>query len=339
MARPFLSVVVPIYNEEENVDQLVERLTKVLARYDPPGSTDKVADESAPTGWEIIFAFDPSTDRTEELLRAHHERDPRLKIIKFSRKIGQPMATMAGLHRASGDACVVMDADLQDPPELIPDLVAKWQEGCDVVLTERRSRRGENPVRKLIAWLGYYVINRITSVGIRRNVGDFRLMSRRVVDALKQFPERNPYLRGLVALVGYQQTCLAYDRDPRTAGRTKYRPLTGDLRIGMNGLVCFSSFLLSLSSIMGLIIAGACFLFAVLQFVLKELGFYFASGVPTLTILVLFLGGVQLVAIGILGEYVGRIYDEVKGRPAYLVDEEIGFGERRNSEFRIQNSE
>jgi polyisoprenyl-phosphate glycosyltransferase len=205
-SRRSISVVVPAYNEEENVERVYERLQSVL---------DDLAME-----WELIFSVDPSTDRTEELILELRRRDPRVKMLRFSRRFGQPMATLAGLEAASGDAAVVIDCDLQDPPELIPELVARWKEGYEVVYAQRRTRAGETLPKRIVASLGYRVITRVAEVDIPQNTGDFRLLSRRVVDNVVSLHESHGFLRGLVALVGFRSTSVLYDRDPRAAVST-----------------------------------------------------------------------------------------------------------------------
>lgn len=310
-----LSIVVPVYNEEKNVAEFVRRVLQPLAAI----SGD----------FDIIFALDPSSDRTEETILAQRASDPRIKLLKFSRRVGQPMATLAGLEYSSGEAVVVMDVDLQDPPELLGPMVAKWREGFDVVLPQRQHRTGEPWIKKLIAAIGYRVINKIADVSIPPNTGDFRLMSRRVVDEVLRLRESHGFLRGMVAIVGFRQVLLPFDRPARFAGRTNYNRFLGSLRIGFNGIFCFSTYALKLSTLFGFILAGGTFLFALLYLIAKLLNLFpFASGNPTIVILILFLGGIQLISVGILGEYIGRIYEEVRARPRYIVDRAEGFALR-----------
>ena len=307
-----LSVVVPVFREELNVPAFLDRITPILTSITP--------------SYEIIFCLDPSPDRTQDVILDRRARDARIKLIKFSRRFGQPMATLAGLQYSVGRAVIVTDVDLQDPPELIPEMVAKWREGFDVVYAQRRTREGETLVKRIVSVVGYRIINRIADVEIPPNTGDFRLMSRRVVDEINRLKEAHGFLRGLVALVGFRQTSILFDRVPRYAGKGNYNRFLGSLRIGLNGMICFSSALLNLSSLMGFVVAGASFLLAIAYVVMKLCGFPFPMGNPTIVILVLFMGGVQLITIGILGEYIGRIYEEVKQRPKYIVDEAQGFG-------------
>jgi len=276
--------------------------------------------------YEIIFCLDPSPDRTEEIILKASEENSRIKLLKFSRRIGQPMATLAGLQYSHGHAVVVMDADMQDPPELVAEMVGRWREGFDVVLAQRRSRRGENWIKRLVSYWGYKIINRIAEAEIPPNTGDFRLMSRRVVNEINRLKECHGFLRGLVALVGFRQSCVLFDRPPRLAGQGNYNRFFGSLRIGLNGMICFSSYLLTLSSKMGFALAAGSFLLGVVYAIMKIFGFPFPLGNPTIVILILFMGGVQLISVGILGQYIARIYDEVKCRPKFIVDEAVGFG-------------
>ena len=303
--RGMLSIVVPAYNEQDNIRRAYERVSEVVGQLD--------------MRWELIFCVDPGTDRTEELILELRNQDPRVKMLRFSRRYGQPMATIAGLEAARGDAVVVIDCDLQDPPELIGELLARRREGFDVVYAQRRTRSGETIPKRIVAALGYRVIRRMSDVDIPPNTGDFRLMSRRVVDNVVSLKESHGFLRGLVGLVGFRQTCVLYDRDPRTAGESKYNRFWGSLLIGLNGIVGFSRYPLQLISMLGIALAGFAFLFALAYLGLKLAGQNFPVGNPTIVIVVAFFSGIQLLCLGVIGEYVGRIYDEVKGRPLYLV--------------------
>jgi glycosyltransferase involved in cell wall biosynthesis len=306
-----ISVVVPAYNEEDNVERAYERLAKVLSELGME--------------WELIFSVDPSRDRTEELILGLRERDRRVKMLRFSRRFGQPMATLAGMEAAGGDAIVVIDCDLQDPPELIPELVAGWREGYDVVYAQRRSRAGETLPKRIVAALGYRLIARIAEVDIPPNTGDFRLMSRRVVDNVVALKESHGFLRGLVGLVGFRQTSVLYDRDPRVAGKSKYNPLFGSVLIGLNGVIGFSRYPLQLSSLLGIALSGFAFLLALVYLGLKLGGVDFPIGNPTIVIVVSFFSGLQLLSLGVMGEYVGRIYEEIRDRPKYIVESRAGW--------------
>ena len=307
---PLLSVVVPVYKEEENISPFLKRLIPLM---------EKLTQE-----YEVIFSMDPATDQTEEVIVTHLKKNPKIKLLKFSRRFGQPMATLAGLQYSSGDAVVVIDVDLQDPPELIEVMVKKWREGYDVVMAQRRSRDGETWFKRLVAYLGYQVINRIADVKIPPNTGDFRLMSRRVVRELVRLKEVNGFLRGLAAVVGFQQVCIPFDRDARFTGKGNYNRFLGSLRIGLNGIIGFSTFPLTLSTLFGFLVAGFSFFIALAYLILKIWGLPFPMGNPTIVIIVLFLGGVQLISVGILGEYIGRIYEEVKQRPKFIIEKTLG---------------
>jgi dolichol-phosphate mannosyltransferase len=307
-----LSVVIPAYKEEENVGRAYERLAAVL---------DGVGED-----WELIFSVDPSPDLTEERILELRARDPRVKMLRFSRRFGQPMATIAGLEAAAGDAVIVIDCDMQDPPELIPELVNRWRDdGFDVVYAQRRTREGETLVKRIVSALGYRLIARIAEVEIPANTGDFRLMSRRVVDNVVALPESHGFLRGLVALVGFRQTSVLYDRDPRAAGASKYNRFFGSILIGLNGVLGFSRYPLQLISILGFVFSALAFLVAVVYVALKLAGVAFPVGNPTIVIVVAFFSGIQLLSLGVIGEYVGRIYDESRGRPKYILESRHGF--------------
>jgi len=305
-----LSIVVPVYREEHSLQEFLHRIRPVLSE-----TTEN---------YEIIFAVDPSPDRTEEVISEAHTADSRVKSLIFSRRVGQPMATLAGMHYSRGDAVLVMDVDLQDPPELVSTMVAKWREGYDVVLPQRRQRTGESWIKKLTAAVGYKVIDRIADVRIPPNTGDFRLMSRRVVDEVVRLKESHGFLRGMVAIVGFKQCLIPFDRPPRFQGQTNYNRFVGSLRIGFNGIFCFSTYALQLSTIMGFVIAGFSFLLMGIYLFYKLMGWTILWGNPTLVILVSFLGGIQLISAGILGEYIGRIYEEVRARPKFIVERSIG---------------
>lgn len=307
-----LSLTTPVYNEEHNIAPFLAKVIPIV--------------EAVTTDYEVIFALDPSTDRTRGLILKAREGNPRIKLIQFSRRFGQPMATLAGLQYSRGEAVIVMDVDLQDPPELIAEMVAKWREGFDVVYAQRINRKGETLFKRILASLGYRVINRMAEgVEIPRNTGDFRLMSRRVVDEVLRLKESHGFLRGMVALVGFPQTAIPFERPARHSGKGNYSRYWGSLRIGINGLVCFSSYPLWLSMLFGFCIAGLSFFVAFIYGIMKLLGTPFPLGNPTIVILVLLLAGVQLISIGILGEYIGRIYDEIKQRPRFILDQKIGF--------------
>jgi dolichol-phosphate mannosyltransferase len=306
-----ISLVVPIYNEEKNIGPFLGRTLPLIK---------KTAHD-----YELIFCLDPSRDATEQVVLEEREKNPMIKLLKFSRRVGQPMATLAGLQYSSGDAVMVMDVDMQDPPELIGEMIAKWKEGYDVVIPQRRRRTGEPWIKKVVAETGYKVINKIADVSIPPNTGDFRLLSRRVVNELVKLKECHGFLRGMVAVVGFRQCLIPFDRPGRAIGETKYNRFLGSLKIGFNGIFCFSTFALTLSTQIGFLVAGGAILLAGIYLFLKIINYPILWGNPTLVILMAFLGGVQLISIGILGEYIGRIYEEVRMRPKYIIDRSIGF--------------
>lgn len=306
-----LSIVVPVYKEERNIPEFVTQVASVM---------EKVTED-----YEIIFALDPSPDRSEEAILRARGSNSRVKMLKFSRRFGQPMATLAGLQYSSGEAVIVMDVDLQDPPGLIPELIAKWREGYDVVCAQRGSRAGETSIKRLVAWIAYRAIKGLSEVDIPPNTGDFRLMSRRVVNELNKLKESHGFLRGMVALVGFRQTCIRFDRPARFSGAGQYNRFIGSIRIGINGLVCFSGKLLFLASVAGFFISVAAVCLAVAFAFMEITGAGRPVEHPVMVVLILLLAGIHLLSIGLLGEYVSRIYDEVKGRPKFIVDRAEGF--------------
>ena len=306
-----ISIVVPVYREEKNIPEFLSRTCPII--------------ESVTKDYEIIFALDPSPDQSEDVILKAHGNNPRVKLLRFSRRFGQPMAILGGLTYASGEAVIVMDVDLQDPPDLIPQMIMKWREGFDVVIPQRRARTGEPWIKKTVSEVGYKIIQRIANIDIPTNTGDFRLLSRRVLEQVLQLKESHGFLRGMVAIVGYKQCLVPFDRPGRFAGETNYNRFIGSLRIGFNGIFGFSSYALTLSTQFGFLVAGMSFLMGLVYFVMKLRGANFPLGNPTLVILILFMGGIQMISIGILGEYIGRIYDEVLQRPKFIVDRAEGF--------------
>jgi glycosyltransferase involved in cell wall biosynthesis len=308
---PELSIVVPVYNEAGNVDEFLRRLVPILA--------ENVRD------YEIIFSADPCTDGTEELILERRVANPSIKLLRFSRRFGQPTATLAGIERSTGDAVVVMDCDLQDPPELLIEMLGKWRDGYDVVYAQRRNRKGETLMKRTVAKVGYALINRFADVPIPKDTGDFRLLDRRVVDELAHFKETHGFLRGLVALVGFEQAAVEFERPARHSGKGNYNRWLGSLRIGFNGLVAFSSALLNLSTVLGFFAAALAFVSGGAYIIATLAGADFPVGNPTIVTLVLLIGGFQLICLGILGQYIGRIYEEVKQRPRYILAKTAGF--------------
>ena len=306
-----ISVVVPVYKEELSIRPFLARIEKVFDRIDK--------------NYEIIFALDPSPDKTEEVILEEINRNPNIKLMVFSRRFGQPAATMAGILACAGETCVAIDVDLQDPPELIGQMYAKLNEGYEVIYAKRSSRKGETLIKRIIAHAGYSVINKLSDVQIPRNTGDFRIMTRRVINELRRLNESHGFLRGLVAYVGFKQAFIEYDRNERFAGKGKYNRLTGSFKIGLNGLVSFSSRPLFMMSIVGFVLAGISFLLGAWYVLQKLIGIDLTPGLSTTVLVVSFFAGVQLLGLGLIGEYVGRIYDEVKRRPMYIVDRKVNF--------------
>jgi glycosyltransferase involved in cell wall biosynthesis len=301
-----LSVIVPVYKEAANIKPFLQRMETVL--------------QKANLAYEIIFCLDPSPDNTEQVIQAEIERNTHIKLLVFSRRFGQPAATMAGLLYCKGEACVVIDVDLQDPPELIQTMFDKMKEGYEVVYAKRRSRKGETMIKRAISFIGYKVINRFSDIEIPRNTGDFRIMTRRVIEELRSLNESHGFLRGLVAYIGFKQAFIEYDRDERLAGVGNYNRFTGSLKIGLNGLISFSSRPLQLMSIAGACIAGFSFLVGAWYLVQKLIGIDLTPGLSTTILAVTFFSGIQLLCLGLMGEYIGRIYDEVKRRPMFIID-------------------
>lgn len=306
-----LSIIVPCYNEEAVLLETHKRLTAVLVALEP-------------LAYEIVYVDDGSQDRTLEMLRELHASSVHTRVVGLSRNFGHQVAVTAGLTHSSGDAVVVIDADLQDPPEVIPEMVARWQDGYDVVYGLRTDRQGETHFKLWTAKLFYRLLNRVSKVQIPPDVGDFRLMSRRAVAALIAMPERDRFLRGMVSWVGYRQVAVLYERAPRFAGTSKY-PLLKMLRFALDGVLSFSYAPLRLATFMGFAAMSMAFAGIIYAILLRIYTHDWVRGWASIFVAVLFLGGVQLVTIGIIGEYIGRIYDEVKQRPLYFVQERLGF--------------
>ncbi|MFH2101803.1 MAG: glycosyltransferase family 2 protein [Chloroflexota bacterium] len=300
------SIVAPIFNEVENLPELYRRVREVMSRV---GET-----------WELVLVDDGSTDGSSEAIRALAGQDKHVRPVIFARNFGHQIAITAGWDYARGDAVVIIDADLQDPPEVIPELIAKWREGYEVVYAVRAEREGETVFKKFTAALFYRVIFRITDVKIPLDTGDFRLVDRKVVDVLKTMRERHRFPRGMAAWVGFKQAGVEYRRAARHAGVTKY-PFKKMLKLALNAITGFSYFPLQLATYFGFVSAGISILAIPVVIVLRVAGSQAFTGQASTLIAVLFLGGVQLISLGVLGEYIGRLYDEAKGRPLYIVRE------------------
>jgi glycosyltransferase involved in cell wall biosynthesis len=304
--RKQLSVVVPVYKEEDSISVFLERLEAVL--------------NNLKLSYEILFCLDPSPDNSEKIIREHIKLNPKIKLIKFSRKFGQPAATLAGIFYCKGEVCVVIDVDLQDPPELIRPMYEKLKTGFDVVYATRRSRKGETWIKKSIAYLGYFLISKFSEISIPRNTGDFRIITRRVIEQLRTLPECNGFLRGLVAFVGFRQTSIEFDREARLSGVSNYNRFIGGMKLAINGLIGFSTRPLQIMSVIGIFSAAFGFLLGGFYLMQKLLGVNLTPGLSSTILAITFLSGIQLLFLGLMGEYLGRIYDEVKRRPLYIID-------------------
>lgn len=307
------SFIIPCYNEEAVLEELFARVGAVLDDLDGPA--------------EVLCVDDGSTDRTYDLLYAQHCRDSRWKLIRLSRNFGHQVAVTAGLDAAEGDAVIILDADLQDPPELVHDLIARWREGYEVVYAVRRHRQGDSVLKRASAALFYRLLRRLTEMEIPLNTGDFRLVDRRVAEAVRAMPEHHRFLRGLFAWVGFRQSGVEFDRPRRHAGTSKY-PFRRMLRLAFDGILGFSTVPLRVTLHLGLLVAIASFLYGVLAIILKLGPFRTEPGWASLMVVLTFLGGVQLVAIGIIGLYIVRVTDEVRCRPIYIVRDVHGLDDR-----------
>jgi polyisoprenyl-phosphate glycosyltransferase len=311
------SIVVPMYNEEAVAEEFLSRARSAF---------------SALGDYEIIIIDDGSRDRTFEIVSSFAQRDPRIKVVRFARNFGHQTATTAGIDLACGDTVSVIDADLQDPPELIGQMVDLWRGGADIVFAVRESRAGESAFKKATASGYYRLLRRIAKVDIPVDTADFRLMSRRAVEGLKAMRERSRYMRGLVGWMGMERAQITYHRDPRYAGETKY-PLRKMARLALDGIISFSTIPLHIATFIGIGSAGLGFLFALWAVFMKVSGRYVIPGWASIMVSVLFVGGVQLITLGVVGEYIGRVYDEVRQRPLYLISDVRGFDPSTTEHF------
>lgn len=315
-----ISVVVPLYNEEENIDALFRRLLAVL--------------EALNTSYDVICVNDGSRDNTLKNLVEYHQLYPQIKVVNLSRNFGKDTAMSAGIDYSQGMAVIPIDADLQDPPELIAEMIEKWHEGYDVVYASRLVRIGESWFKRFSAEGFYQVINKLSRVSIPPNTGDFRLIDRRVVESIKKMPERQRFMKGIFAWVGYKQTSILFDREPRYQGQTKWNYWKlWDFAI--DGITSFSFLPLKVWTYVGLIIALVSLVYASFLILRTIIFGIDVPGYASLMVAVLFLGGIQLLTLGIIGEYIGRVYEEVKGRPLYLVRDCYGFENREQLSDKI----
>ena len=304
--KKLISVLIPAYNEEEVLDMLMERLGKLAA--DQPRYN-----------WEFMFVNDGSRDRTLEIIKQYAERDTRVSYINLSRNFGKETAMIAGFDHVRGDAVVNIDADLQDPPELIPQMIKYWEDGYDDVFARRRSRAGESFVKKLTSQVYYKVLQRSTRIPIQIDTGDFRLLDRRCIDALKQFRESERYTKGMFSWIGYKKKEILYDRDPRAAGTTKWN--YGKLvNLAIDGITSFTTAPLRVSTYVGFVVSVIAFVYILYLLIRPLFGVPTGGGYSSIMAVVLFLGGVQLLSLGVIGEYVGRIFNETKQRPRFIID-------------------
>lgn len=305
-----LSIVIPIYNEQGNLQTLFARLEKILVELG--------------LSYEIICVNDGSQDQSLEELVLHHLKNPAIKVVNLSRNFGKEIAMSAGIDHARGRAVIPIDADLQDPPELIGQLVAQWQAGHDVVYATRRSRQGETWLKRFTAQAFYNTITRLSPVDIPANTGDFRLMDRRVVESIKQMPERTRFMKGMFTWVGYRQTAVFFDRDPRLSGASTWN-YWRLWNFALDGITSFSTVPLKVWLYLGCSISLVALLYALFLFGRTLIYGVDVPGYTSLMVAILFFGGVQLITLGVIGEYLGRVYEEVKGRPLYFVRDTFGF--------------
>lgn len=302
-----ISILIPAYNEEDVLQPLYERL-------------GKLANDAKNYEFEFLFVNDGSRDKTLEIIKDLADKDRRIAYINLSRNFGKEIAMIAGLDHVSGDATVIIDADLQDPPELIPQMLEYWKQGYDDVYARRKSRSGESWFKRTTSETFYKVLQKSTNIPIQRDTGDFRLLSRRCVESLKQFRESERYTKGMFSWIGYKKKEILYDRDPRFAGETKwnYRKL---INLAIDGITSFTTAPLRISSVFGILVSFFAFLY-ILYLVVRTL-FYGTdlAGYPSMMAVILFLGGVQLLSLGVIGEYIGRIFNETKRRPLYFIEE------------------
>jgi glycosyltransferase involved in cell wall biosynthesis len=307
---PLLSIVIPMYNEEAVIEQCFNTLKPILDAVDQD--------------WEIICVDDGSRDDSVKIVRRLADADARIKLLEFSRNFGKEAALTAGLDATTGDAVIPLDADLQDPPELIPQMVEKWREGWKVVLAVRAQRSGDSAAKRITAGWFYNIMSRISSVSIPRNAGDFRLMDRQVVEAVKQLPERTRFMKGILAWVGFETTQVTYDRPERSAGETKFA-FRSLWKLALDGIFSFTTLPLKIWTYLGAVISLLAFAYAIVLIVRTMLFGTDVPGYASLMVMILFMGGIQLISLGVIGEYVGRIFRETKQRPLYIVKQKTGF--------------
>ena len=317
--KQLISILIPVYNEEAVLDQLFRRLEPVMALV---GDYD----------FELVFVNDGSRDHTGEILMERAEKDKRITYLNLSRNFGKEVAMLAGFDHVKGDAMIVIDADLQDPPELIPKMIKYWEQGYDDVYAKRSSREGESLFKKTTSKWYYRLLQRTTRVEIQQDTGDFRLLDRRCIEALKLFRESGRYTKGMFSWIGYSKKAVYYDREPRAAGETKWH-YGGLVGLAIDGITSFTTAPLRVSSFLGIIVSGLAFLYIVYLLIRPLFGVPTGNGYSSLMAVIWFLGGVQLLSLGVIGEYIGRIFNETKRRPLYFIDElkESHYGKNKKS--------
>ncbi|MGB3890920.1 MAG: glycosyltransferase family 2 protein [Priestia megaterium] len=313
------SIVVPVYNEEEVIHETYRRLTEVM--------------RSTKEAYELLFVNDGSRDRTAEIIKEYSEQDPAVVLLDFARNFGPQIAITAGMDYARGEAVVVIDADLQDPPELILEMIEKWKQGFDVVYAKRTKRKGETYFKKQTAAMFYRFLRAMTDIDIPLDTGDFRLLDRKVCNQMNSIQEKNRFVRGLVSWVGFKQTAVEYERDERLAGESKY-PLKKMLKLSMDGITSFSYKPLKLASYAGVTLSGIGFIYLLVVLYLKLFTDSTITGWSSLIVIQLFFSGIILIILGMIGEYIGRIYDETKNRPLYIVREKYQLETRKEVSLR-----
>ena len=302
-----ISLVVPVWNEQENIIPFLSEIENHIGN----------------ENYEVIFVADPCTDRTIEVIKSQAKQQDFIKLILMSRRFGQPMAILAGLKKCSGECAIVIDVDLQNPPSLLPKMLKLWREGNDVILPKLRKRLGESPIRSLVARIAYKTIDRFSEIKMPRNVSDFRLIDRKVINQVNLMNERHGFLRGMVAYAGFKTIDINFDRQPRLTGQTKYNPILGSLRIGGNGVFAYSSFGLSLIFNLGISLALISLLISMIYLIAKVSGYVFPWGFTTVIVSIFLVGAINMFGLAIIGQYIQRIYEETRPRPRYIIQETI----------------
>ena len=302
-----ISIIVPVWNEQDNIIPFLKELYKNIGN----------------EVFEVLFVADPCTDKTIEIIKKEGTLNSSIKLILMARRFGQPMAILAGLEKCKGDCAIVIDVDLQNPPSLLPKMLVMWRNGIEVVLPRLKKRYGESPIRSFIARLAYKTIDRFSEIKMPRDVSDFRLIDRKVIDEVNNMKERHGFLRGMVAYAGFNVEYISFDRQARLAGVTKYNPILGSLKIGGNGVFAYSSFGLSMIFNFGIIFGLFSFLIAIIYLLAKLLGYVFPWGFATVVISIFLVGSINMFGLAVVGQYIQRIYEETRPRPRYIIRETV----------------